>query len=269
MLPIVSQAPLFANLPVRRRIEEYANQLRRQARFREDAAYRELAVRRIESAPMVVLDDFTDISLLTAGSLYLDQRARMRAEAGDIVVTLTPRDVAFDQYVSQSLAFGDVRWLTPHTSHGSLRLAQACWTDRYVRRSLVRAIRSQGLRYVHPHMGNRDVWRMAQLLTLAAHRRLLVLAPPPALTRWATDKVAFAQLVADLLAPAWAPPTTSAYGFAHLSRRVHELSAVASLPCPESSRFGWWIRQRCHRRRATPPIAAERTARLLAEIAAT
>ncbi len=224
MLPIVCQEVLTADRPLRRRILEYADRLRGQELFVEDGAYRDLAVVKTESAPALILDDFTDVSLFTESSLFLEQRARLRAQSGDTVVTVTPPDVAYDDYLTRQLGLGDVRWLSPRAAGDSMRLAQTCWTDRRMRRELVRALRAGGLRYVHPHMGNRAIWRMARLLSLAAHRRLRVLAPPPALTRWVTDKVAFAKLVADFLDPAMTPQTTSAHGFAHLSQRVRALA---------------------------------------------
>ncbi len=223
VLPILPQSPLITDHRGRTLVREYASRLQAQSWFEQDNSLVKLATTELVDAPCLVLDDFTDVALFPANGLFLEQRGRLRAMPGDLLVTATPIDEAFEAYVKRDLGLGGVQWLQAPAAANSIKLAQACWQDRAVRREIVHAVRAGGLRYVHPHMGNHDVWRMAQLIADAAHCPLQVIAPPPVVAHWANDKVAFAQAVADLLGRSFVPEHLSAYGFAFLSQRVQEL----------------------------------------------
>lgn len=173
----------------------------------------------------LVIDDFTDIALFKSTSLYMQERARLRANRDDYVVTTTAADPAFDNYVADDLGLGPVTWWTVTPPAGSIRLAQSCWLDREARSKLVRAMRQDDLKYVHPHISNRDVWQLASLLSQTAHLPLTVIAPPPGISRWANDKSEFARAVIDLLGAEYLPHTESAWNFATLSFLVRKLAA--------------------------------------------
>jgi hypothetical protein len=76
-------------------------------------------------------------------------------------------------------------------------------------------------------MGSRAVWQLALLLRQAAGRSLQVIAPPPALTSWVNDKVAFAQTVEQLFGAKALPPTTCAANFTSLAHRVRGMASSA------------------------------------------
>jgi hypothetical protein len=110
MLPIVPHSQVIADDRARRQVSEYADRLKPQPRFKEDAWLSALAVTDIQEAPSLVLDDFN--------------------------------------YFAHDLGLGEVQWLAAPSACESLKLAQACWRDRLVRREIVHAVRTQGLRYV-------------------------------------------------------------------------------------------------------------------------
>ena len=224
MLPVVPHFTFSLQSRTRRTVEQYARQLLLTGCFRRDEALHEYAVKTLNDAPSLLLDDFTDIALFNSRSLYMEQRARLRAGDGDIVATITPVDDAFDHYVTDGLQLGNVDWLQVPVPEGRISLANHCWRNRDVRRDVVHAIRSRGLRYLHPHMGNSDVWRLAQLLSRTSHCDVRVIGPPPAVSHWANDKVAFAKVVTDLLGSQFVPATRSAYCHSFLAKQVQELA---------------------------------------------
>ena len=224
MLPIIQHSEFEVPPKVRSVAARYAEQLTATGRFRGDQQFIRHTVKGLDDAPSLILDDFTDITLFPMDSLFLEQRGRLRARQGDLYVTSTPGDHDFDDYIVRQLRLGKVDWRWPRNQPASHQTARTCWVDRGLRRALVRAIRSDGLQYIHPHMGNSNVWRLAQLLSQASHRPVQVISPPPAVAHWANDKVAFAHLVSDLLGHQLVPRTTAAYSFTLLSQQVRELA---------------------------------------------
>ncbi len=184
---------------------------------------------RLVDHPTLHLDDLSDIRLLDRfyDVRYLEDRARLRADDGDVVASCSVRDEAFEAYCRQRLGLGEVTRLYPVSRRGPLRVASACWTDRAVRRALIGTLRADGLAYVHPHAGNGSVWAIASLLSQASRRPLKVIAPPPALTRRVNHKLWFAETVTRLFGPALIPRTASAWNFAALARVVRDMAGAA------------------------------------------
>lgn len=224
MLPIIESFPMSLTDHSDRMVRTYAKRLLSQPSFQGDASLLEFLPKTIVDGKSLVIDDFSDVARYHCGINYLEQRARLRAEEGDVVVTASLPDDVFDRFVGIDLGLGEVDWLSPISSVSSSRLALSCWHDRQLRRKLVQKIRLDGLRYVHPHMGNQDVWRLAQLLSSSAHRKVEVIGPPPAVGSWVNNKVEFSRTVSDLLGSRWVPESADAYGYSMLCERVLELS---------------------------------------------
>jgi hypothetical protein len=191
--------------------------------------FRPLLPTSIEDAPTLHLDDLSDIPLLDHGRdvSFMQDRALLRAGDGDFVATCTAPDEDFAAYTRDRLGLGSPTLLHPEPRPDRLQLAAACWEDRQVRRDLTHALRSDQLLYIHPHMGNLPVWELGVLLHKAARRPLKVIAPPPSLTDWVNDKLAFSRTVARLFGGDFIPRMEQAANFALLSERVREMAQWA------------------------------------------
>jgi hypothetical protein len=192
----------------------------------------------LEDAPAIHFDDLSGIPMRDiAGELYMEERARLRAGAGDIVACSMPAVEGFEPYARDALGLGAVEWLRPPPPRGNpLRLAAACWADRTTRHRLVHAVKRNELTYLHPHMGCPSTWAFAALLHGASRRPLKLIGPPPGLWRWVNDKVDFAATVARLFGTRWRPRTEAAANLTMLARHVaalapHARALVIKLPC--------------------------------------
>ena len=106
-----------------------------------------------------------------------------------------------------------------------------------MRERLLRAVRHDGLRAIHPHIGSRPVWELAGLLSECAGRTVQVIAPPPAVTEWVNDKLAMAGLAQRLFGSEAIPRTEHAADFAHAAEVVSRLAVecgVITLKLPDS-----------------------------------
>lgn len=201
-----------------RRAEELAERLQKEVgQLNPSSAIRELVAVHLTDEPALQLDDLSGIPLLGGGTdvRYLEQRARLRAREGDLLASCYPFDPVFADYAEHQLGLGHVEWLVP-TASPPTGLASACWTDREVRRTLVRALREDRLRYLHPHMGIGAVWILGQLLKRTSRRPLSVIAPPPFLTGRVNDKIWFNQVVARLFDPGFVIPGAPAWNLSTL-----------------------------------------------------
>jgi hypothetical protein len=171
-------------------------------------------------------------------TVFIQDRARLRAGDGDLVVSCSPSVDGYEDYCREFLELGTPDWIRPAALKNPLLIAQACWEDRHVRRELKRRFRSNELQYFHPHMGTFAVWELAALVHEFSRCPVHVIAPPPAITAWANDKIAFADTVSRLLGPQYVPETTSAASLSKLARVVEEFaqrSKVIGLKLPNSS----------------------------------
>ncbi len=191
-----------------------------------DEVYDPLVPESLGDEPTLHLDDLSGISLMDRfyDVTYLEDRARLRASDGDIVASCSTPNEDFEHYCSTRLELGSVEWIHPSPSISPLRVASACWTDRSARLRLLRAMQTSGLRYIHPHMGNFRVWATALLFRRASGCPLVVIAPPPGLTRAVNDKVWFAKTVARLLGDRLIPRTAEAWSFSTLAHVVRQMS---------------------------------------------
>ena len=78
-------------------------------------------------------------------------------------------------------------------------------------------------------MGTFAVWELAALLRDASKSPVQVIAPPPQLSAWVNDKIAFAEVVTRLFGPEFVPRTLSAWNLATLAQRVRDLACSSRI----------------------------------------
>ncbi len=220
VLPILSHHRASCTEGELRSVETLAEALvREEPRLTPSETFRSLIPDRLSPGPTLHVDDLSGISRFGhhRDTSFFEDRARFRAGDGDFVATCGPRSDLFREYCEERLGLGEVEWLHPTPRKDPLSVAAACWTDRQVRRTLVRALRSDALSYVHPHMGCAPVWNMALLLQRSSRRPLTVIAPPPGLTRLVNDKVWFTKTVGRLFGSDRTPRSAEAANFATLA----------------------------------------------------
>lgn len=231
--------------------------------------FRPLVATSLDDAPALHLDDLSTIVQLDRfyDVSFLQDRARFRAADGDFVATCGPPSPEFESYCEERLGLGTVTWLRPRPRANPLGVAAACWTDREVRRSLVRACQHSRLRYLHPHMGNFPAWATALLLQRASRRPLSVIAPHPGLTKRVNNKLWFADVARRLFGARAIPPTAAAYNLATAAHLVQQLtprsrSIVFKLPASAGGAGNLVIESRRLRGRALGGLRTELRARL-------
>ncbi len=196
-----------------------------------DDRYNRLIAAEIGDEPAIHLDDFSEITGIgdDLGAIFLQQRARLRAYTGDWVIQSAVVPPRWSEYCEHHLGLGAVNWLYPEDRKKSiLQIASACWQDRECQRELVRAIRQDGVRYVHPHMSTIHAWELAAQLASTSRQPIAVIGPHPALSRWCNDKIEFTRVASRLLGRQHVPRTECAYNFANLSQQLIELAADSS-----------------------------------------
>ncbi len=204
-----------------------------------DPIFQALVAKTFDNRPCLHVDDLTEIQRAGGEAAVFQERARLRAGNGDVLATSLPLIDGYESYCQDHLGLGSVQWIqAPCRSH-PLRLAEACWEDRSVRRELVRHIRAGDMRYIHPHMGSQASWELALLLSQASRRTLEVIAPPPAVTKFANDKGAFATLVDEMFGSEATPANSVAWNAATTAKQLRQLTTTAiqmvAIKLPRSS----------------------------------
>ncbi len=230
-LPIVSRhQPEISQSEIDRSRKLAQDLLTENHQFELPDEFRELTVTGgITDEPVLHLDDFSEIPVIGKNddSRALQQRARIRACDGDWVVQSRMIERGFSDYFEYDLGLGRVKWFYPAVKENNPRqIALACIRDRRLRHDLEHALRHEGLRYIHPHVSNRNVWQLAAHLHQSTRMPISVIGPSPALAAWANDKIEFTQAVERLFGQEFVPHTEVAYNFATLSKIVARLAAT-------------------------------------------
>jgi hypothetical protein len=224
-IPVIAHhVPRLAPADVERAERLADRLLREQPELAAPGRFRPLLSDRLEDAPTLHLDDMSAIALLDRfyDIRFLGDRARVRAGDGDCLVSCASRADGYEEYCGR-LGLGSVTVLRPESSR-DLGVAAACWKERLVRSKLQEAMRHDGLRYVHPHMGTDLVWAVAWLLHRSTRRPLHVIAPPPVLSRRVNHKLWFTDVVGRLFGDDAIPHTEWASDHATLATIVRRLS---------------------------------------------
>ena len=244
ILPVVEHEQADPSREFKAAVDRLSEQLlRERPELKAAEQFQPLIPDELTDAPTLHLDDLSDIPLLDSGLdvCFMQDRVRLRAGDGDFVASTTLPVPAFEEYCRDSLGLGSPLWLHPAPADNPLRIAQACWEDRSIRRKLVHELRTGGLLYIHPHMGTFCVWELGAMLQQASRRPVKVVAPPPGVTKWVNDKIAFTETVARLFGKGFVPRTEQASNYAILAERVKKLaenSRVIGLKLPDSAGGG-------------------------------
>lgn len=263
-VPVVEQHKADPPARMRRKAERLAETLlRAHPELAAAAEFRDLVPERLEPGPTLHLEDLSEIARIDPGEdvRFYQDRARLRAGDGDCVASCGDPIDGHEAYCRDLLGLGSPQWLRPRPLRNRMRIAEACWEDPAVREALVAKLRTGDLEFLHPHMGTFAVWELAALLSEAGGRPLKVVAPPPRLTNWVNNKVAFAETVARLFGEDFVPRTESAWNLALLARRVAELADRAEaigLKRPDAGGGGGNVLLRAARLRGKPLVAVER-----------
>lgn len=230
MLPIIPH--LSANLDSRQRCRA-ADMARRfiaeQPRLRINPAMRPLVPDRLEDRQTLHLDDTGSIPLMGRyySTEFIEDRAALRAGAGDVVITRAAANHAFERYREDRLGLGAVEWLHCANTARFRSAAAMAWEDPGIRHALLLKIRNNELSYIHPHIGNHAVWALAMMLSNASKSPVQVIAPHPVLTRCTNNKLWFARTVRKLLGPSRVPLTVEASSYAGLAAIVRHMARDA------------------------------------------
>lgn len=181
-----------------------------------------LRVEPLQSGPALHLDDSSSIRNIQhfPENIYLQDRARWRAENEDILATCTALNRDFEEYCTDRLGLGQPLWLRVDPADDGLQIAANCWRDKVTRRRLVELLRQGRFTYIHPYLGSFHVWALAALLSRAAGRPLAVLSPPPGLTRRVNDKCWFASLVQRMFGEKFVPRSYRVFNYSSLANVI-------------------------------------------------
>ena len=223
-IPVVRHHSPCCSSRDQQRAESLAAKLRAGSRrLQGDDRFSALRTRALDEVPTLHVDDFSGIGMTPEQediSIFED-RARMRADDGDMIICHGPPVAGYEEYCRGALGLGEVRWLAVNRADRRAGgLMTSAWIDRSVRHQLLAAIRKDDLRSIHPFHSTFNVWAVASLLQRAAGRPLEVLGPPPALSHAANDKIWFHDVVQQLLGTRWVPESSEAYNFSTVARLV-------------------------------------------------
>ncbi len=176
--------------------------------------------------PTFHIEDVSAIPFLIdiEGVEEYQHRARVRADTGDFIATVTPPDPSYEQYCGETLALGQPTWLETRAADDKLAVASACRTGRAFSR-LVDEVKAAGRLVIHPYMSIDDVWLLADDLARESQCEVTVIGPPPPVSWIANDKAHFTELVTRVLGDEW---TTETHLGADASQLAHLLRDMAS-----------------------------------------
>jgi len=152
-----------------------------------------------ESWPTLHLDDLGAIPFLdnVVGVEGYQLRARVRAQDGDLYVATCPDMPDYERYCREQLQLGAARFVYAEPVGPPISVARAA-AHGAACDALVAAAAEAGGLAIHPYMGNRDVWRLAEVVAQRAEVPVKVLAPPPSVMWLANDKLLMTRIGDEL-----------------------------------------------------------------------
>ncbi len=148
-------------------------------------------------------DDFSVISHLQniLGMEYYSSRAILRARQGDLVAAAFEEIPGYLNYFSGMLGLGRYDYCQVQTPPGvpGRAVFTALLSDRAALKKIQALAEQEGEFWIHPYMGHQHPWQLAKTVAERSKQAVRVLAPLPAVTRWANDKVRFAEAVEAVL----------------------------------------------------------------------
>jgi len=143
----------------------------------------------------IQIDDSSSIPLIAelpmASGFQL--RARLRAAAGDIILSNCEPPAGYEAYNADHLDLGHATWLRPSADQDRMTVAKDCLANVTCLDILARALSQKG-GYLHPYLSTEEIWQLAAELTGRSGSGVLVLGPPPALAALVNNKCSFLQI---------------------------------------------------------------------------
>lgn len=179
--------------------------------------------------PYIFFGDPAEIPLLDRSTNdALEYRLSLLAGDGDLVVLGCERNPGFEAYSTDVLGLGQCRYLRvagPRTAEG-LRIPThvRCLEDDAAFAALAGFVRKAGGATLVPHMSTSRIWALARKLVLDTGHPVHVAGSPPAVTRYANDKLCFSGLVRALFGPYGGMTELAAHGMSALVARVHAMA---------------------------------------------
>lgn len=241
MLPVLPHVRMSLSSRDLRRIRRFAGSLlHTQPVLIADRPFAGLQATDSSEGNSLLVDDLSSTALAERHpeNVVLQERAVLRATAGDVVVTCSPPQRDFETYCRDKLRLGEVEWQHVRTPRDPTRVSISAWTDRSVRHRLVHLLRSDRLHYLHPYAGDHQAWMLARLLQSASRRPVRVIGPLPGLCRLVNDKAWFARTVQGLFGARYLPRTLVVYNVAGLAKVISRLAdsfATMVVKLPDSS----------------------------------
>ena len=183
-------------------------------------------------APTLHIEDVSAIPFLAdiEGVEEYQHRARVRADTGDLIATVTPPDPSYETYCRETLDLGQPTWIDVRSANHTLAVARAC-RDGAAFGRLVDEVRAAGRLVIHPYMSIEAVWVLADELARESQCEVTVLGPPPPVSWIANDKAHFTELVTRILGDEWTVET-------HLGRDADELARLLCDMAARHARVG-------------------------------
>lgn len=198
-----------------------------------NSLFSDLRVTDFVSAPSLHIDDLSEIHKVRAeDNSFFQERGRIRANNGDSLATSWGGDDGYETYCRDYLDLGKVKRVTLDDNVApqigvQKRLAEFLWRNRDTRHHLIREIKDNGLRYLHPHMGTTAIWNLALLLSHSSHRPVQVIAPTPEVSRYANDKGEFTQLLKRMFGKNATPLSYVVWNTAKAAKQMKELAGIS------------------------------------------
>ena len=150
------------------------------------------------SIPCLHLDDLTGIPFTenVVGVELYQQRARVRAGNGDLFAATCPPLLEYEWYNRKVLGLGSPTFIHAFDAPRPDSVADACRSG-FTRHHLTALANRAGALTIHPYMGIQSVWTLAAELQAATDAPIRVLAPTPAATQLANNKVFFTRFVEE------------------------------------------------------------------------
>ncbi|MBR9651500.1 hypothetical protein [Thalassovita aquimarina] len=177
--------------------------------------------------PYVFFGDAGEIPLLDRpDNVALEYRLSMLAGDGDLVVLGSDRNVAFEEYKASVLNLGQCRYLPVRGRENGRHVPVhiRCLNDVAAFDALAGFVSAAGGVTLVPHIATGAIWALARKLARDTGKTVHVAGPPPAVTRFANDKMCFSELVRALFGPYSGMSEVSAHGMAALVGRVREMA---------------------------------------------
>ena len=179
--------------------------------------------------PFIFFGDQAEILLLDRSTNdELEYRLSLLASDGDLVVLGCERNTHFEDYRTDILKLGECHYLgvsgTRNANSTRVPTLVRCLEDDAAFAALAEFVRGVGGATLVPHISTGRVWALARRLGQETGKPVNVAGPPPAVARYANDKLRFSGLVRALFGPYGGMSEVAAHGMAALVARVNTMA---------------------------------------------